>query len=223
MLAGMDLPDEEPPFAPWRLRRIDDVLSEVVPRRPALLAVDGRGGSGKSTVAGRIVDRVPGATVVHTDDIAWYHHMFDWSALITDGLLAPVRRGEAVAFRPPEWDARPRPGAVTVPAGCPLVVVEGVGIGRRDLASWFDAMLWVQTDRTLAWSRLLARDGAAHEPFMREWEAAERPFLAADRPWERADVVVAGAPEVAYDPAAELVVAELVVAELVVADRPSRE
>ena len=212
MLSCMDLPDEEPLFAPWRPRRIDDVLAEIAPHRPALLAVDGRGGSGKSTVAGRIVDRVPGAVVVHTDDIAWYHDMFDWSVLITDGILAPVRRGQAVAFRPPEWDARGRPGAVTVPAGCPLLVVEGVGIGRRDLASWFDGLVWVQTDRALAWSRLLARDGAEHEPFMHEWEAAERPFLAAERPWERADVVVAGAPEVAYDP----------VAELVVADRPSR-
>ena len=208
----MDLPDEEPPFAPWRPRRIDDVLDGMSLPRPALLAVDGRGGSGKSTVAGRIGDRVPGAVVVHTDDIAWYHHMFDWSALITAGVLAPVRRGEAVAFRPPEWDARERPGAVVVPAGCPLLVVEGVGIGRHDLAPWFDGLVWVQTDRAAAWSRMLTRDGAAHEPFMREWEAAERPFLAADRPWERADVVVAGAPEVAYDPAAELVVA----------DRPAR-
>ena len=208
----MDLPDEEPPFAPWRPRRIDDVLGEIAPHRPALLAVDGRGGSGKSTVAGRIADRVPGAVVVHTDDIAWHFSMFDWSALITEGLLAPVRRGESVAFRPPPWDERDRPGAITVPAGCPLLVVEGSGIGRRDLASWFDGLVWVQTDRALAWSRCLARDGAEHEPFMHEWEAVERPFLAAERPWERADVVVAGAPEPAYDP----------VAELVVADRPPR-
>jgi hypothetical protein len=73
--------------------------------------------------------------------------MFDWSALIVEGVLAPIRRGEAVAFRPPPWDARRRPGAVTVPAGCPLVLVEGVGIGRRDLAGYFDALVWMQADR----------------------------------------------------------------------------
>ena len=78
--------------------------------------------------------RVPGAAVVHTDDIAWYHAMFDWSSLITEGVLAPLRRGAGIEFRPPEWVERWRPGAVTVPAGCPLVVVDGVGIGRRDLA-----------------------------------------------------------------------------------------
>jgi hypothetical protein len=37
--------------------------------------------------------------------------------------------------------------------------------------------------------------------------AEERPFLAADRPWERAGLVVAGTPGLPHDPATELVVA----------------
>jgi hypothetical protein len=88
ILPGVEMLDGEPRFGPWRVRRIDDVLGAVVPRRPALVAVDGRSGSGKTTAAQRLVGRVPGATVVHTDDIAWYHAMFDWSALIADGVLA---------------------------------------------------------------------------------------------------------------------------------------
>jgi hypothetical protein len=213
--SSVDLPDGEPWFGPWTVRRIDGLLHEILgapgPRSaPLLVAVDGRSGGGKTTVTGQIVGRVPGAAVVHTDDIAWYHAMFDWSALMIDGVLAPLRRGEAIAYRPPPWDARARPGAVTVPAGCPLVVVEGVGIGRRDLAGFFDALVWVQTDRAVAWSRGLARDGgsAEQEAFWHEWEAEERPFLAAERPWERADVVVDGAPDVPHDPATELVVAD---------------
>jgi hypothetical protein len=216
MLRQVQLPDGEPRFGPWQVRRVDEVLRGLLgssggaAARPSLLAVDGRSGSGKTTVARRILDRVPGAAVVHTDDIAWYHAMFDWSALITEGVLAPLRRGAAVAFRPPPWDARGRPGEVTVPAGCALVVVEGVGIGRRDLAPFFDGLLWVQTDRAVAWARGLARDGggAAQEAFWREWEAAERPFLAAERPWERADVVVDGAPRLPHDPVTELLVAQ---------------
>jgi hypothetical protein len=206
------LPDGEPRFGPWQVRRIDAVLRDVLgdcPSGPALLAVDGRSGSGKTTVAERVAARVPGAAVVHTDDVAWYHAMFDWAALIADGVLAPLRRGEAVSFRPPPWDARGRPGAVTVPAGCTLVVVEGVGIGRRDLARFFDALVWVQADRALARVRGVARDGGGpeQETFWDEWEAEEQPFLAREQPWERADVVVDGTPELPYDPARELVVA----------------
>jgi hypothetical protein len=112
-----------------------------------------------------------------------------------------------VSFRTPAAVARGRTSAVTVPAGCPLVVVEGVGIGRRDLAAHLDGLVWVQTDRAVAWARGLARDGADREAFWREWEAAERPFLAAERPWERADVVVDGAAVLPHDAATELVVA----------------
>jgi hypothetical protein len=161
MLRFVQSPDGEPRFGPWAVRPVVEVLHDVpdvadlVAARsaPLLLAVDGRCGSGKTTVTRRILDAVPGAAVVHTDDVAWYHAMFDWSALITDGVLAPLRRGAAVTFRPPPWDARARPGAVTVPAGCPLVVVDGVGIGRRDLAPFFDGLVRVQTDRALAWAR----------------------------------------------------------------------
>ena len=38
--------------------------------------------------------------------------------------------------------------------------------------------------------------------------AEELPFLAADRPWERARLVVAGTPPLGHDPRTELVVAD---------------
>jgi len=35
----------------------------------------------------------------------------------------------------------------------------------------------------------------------------EIPFLAADRPWERATIIVAGTPDVPHDPTREVVIA----------------
>jgi uridine kinase len=175
--------------------------------RPHILAVDGRSGGGKTTAANRLAAVVPGATVLHTDDVAWYHAFFDWADLMRDGILAPLRRGEPVAYRPPAWDERGREGAITVPAGCTLVIVEGVGIGRRELSEYVDALLWVQTDEDEARRRGLARDGADSAAFWAEWQAAEDPFQAEQRPWERAGVVVSGAPELPHDPLRELVVA----------------
>jgi hypothetical protein len=37
--------------------------------------------------------------------------------------------------------------------------------------------------------------------------AEEEPFLADQRPWERADLIVAGTPPISFDPATQLVVA----------------
>lgn len=185
----MLLPDGEPAFGPLASCTVDEVLDAL--GRPRLLAVDGRSGSGKTTLAELVAAAVPGSAVVHTDDVAWYHDFFDWAELMADGVLRPLREGRPVDFRPPAWDARAREGAITVLAGAPLVIVEGVGIGRRELADLFDALVWVQTDRALATERGIARD---RDPvFWAEWEARERPFLAADRPWDRADLVVSGA------------------------------
>jgi hypothetical protein len=123
-----------------------------------------------------------------------------------NGVLEPVRRGEDVAYRPPGWVERGRPGAVHVPVGCHAVVMEGVGAGRRELADLVDALVWMQSDRAEARRRGIARDGG-DVAFWDRWEAEEVPFLDEHRPWERADVVVAGSPVLDHDPDHEVVVA----------------
>jgi hypothetical protein len=185
----VELPDGEPDCGPWCPIALTDLYPTL--GRPRVLAVDGRSGSGKSTLVARLLATVPGAAVVHTDDVAWYHDFFDWADLLVDGVLVPWRAGRDVAYRPPAWDVRGRAGAITVSAEAPLLVVEGVGAGRRAFGSYVDTVIWVQTDRAVAARRGLERDDG-DVAFWDEWEARERPFLAADRPWERADLVVSG-------------------------------
>ena len=201
----MRLYDGEPVAGPWRAVSVAQVLDLL--GRPRILAVDGRSGGGKTIVADRLAAAVPGAAVVRTDDVAWYHAFFDWADLLRDGVLEPVRRGAPVDYRPPEWDRRGREGAIVVPGGVPLVIVEGVGAGRGELAEYFDALVWVQADAVEARRRGLERDGPDSADFWAEWQAAEDPFQAAQRPWERADLIVNGTPGVAHDPRTELVVA----------------
>ena len=141
----MDLPDGEPDCGPWRAVAVTELYAAL--GRPRVLAVDGRSGSGKSTLVARLAATVPGTAVVHTDDVAWHHDFFDWADLLLDGVLVPWRAGRDVAYRPPPWDARGRGGAITVLAAAPLLVVEGVGAGRRAFAPHLDALIWVQTDR----------------------------------------------------------------------------
>jgi hypothetical protein len=79
------------------------VPGRVVSGRPVILAIDGRSNSGKTTLAVRIQRAVPGAAVVHTDDIAWEHSRFGWDDLLVDGVLVPVHQGQPVSYRPPGW------------------------------------------------------------------------------------------------------------------------
>jgi len=215
----MRLAPEEPEAGPWRVKLLAEVVGSLTQRRPAglvsggpmVLAVDGRSSSGKTTLAARIADAVAGSAVVHTDDIAWWHSRFGWADLLIDGILAPVHWGEAVAYRPPRWDDRGRDGFITVPAGCPLLIVEGVGAGRRAVAHLIDSLVWVQSDEGEANRRSLDRVGKPGESptvqHLRDWMAEEISFIVEERPWERADIVVSGTPELACDLVAEIVVA----------------
>jgi hypothetical protein len=200
----------EPTFGPWRVEPIDLVLARIQPGATTpIVAVDGRSAGGKTTCAVRLAATAPGASVVHTDDVAWHQAFFDWASLLRDGVLDPVRAGRAVAYRPPAWESRGRGGTIEVSADCPLLVIEGVGVSRLELAGYFDLRLWVQSDRVDAHRRGIERDGGSSaEAFWDEWQAEEMPFLAADRPWERADLVVAGSPDLPYDPSTELVVTD---------------
>jgi hypothetical protein len=196
-------------------------LGPIGSGRPVVLAVDGRSNNGKTTLAARICAVVPGAAVVHTDNIAWKHSRFGWADLLIAGILLPVHQGRAVSFRPPRWAEHGRPGSIEVPAGCPLLVVEGDGAGRREVAHLIDALIWVQSDEREAERRDRARrahpdaidianipaDGPPADVRRREWMAEEIPFNTAQRTWERADIVVCGTPEIRCDPITEIVVA----------------
>lgn len=210
---------EEPAAGPWRAERVAVVAADLVrlgrargaEDRPVVLAIDGRSSGGKTTLAGRLGAAVADSAVVHTDDIAWAYSVFGWAELLISGVLIPAREGRAVSYRPPEWEKRHRPGAIEVAAGCPLLIIEGVGAARRECAGLIDAAIWVQSDERETERRNLARvggpDGMPTEQDHRQWMAEEVPFQAGQRAWERADLFACGTPRIPFDPAAELVIA----------------
>jgi hypothetical protein len=206
----MRLRTDEPSGAPWQAVPLGSVVDALLRRRarPVMVAVDGRSASGKTTLSGRIASQVPNSAVVHTDDVAWSHAIVDWADLLRDGVLRPARRGAAITYRPPAWEAKGRTGSIDVAAGVDLLVVEGVGVARAELAPLFDVVVWVQSDEDEI-DRRNARRIAAGEisgSLFDAWMAEEVPFLAAERPWERADLVTAGTSSVAHDTAREVVV-----------------
>jgi hypothetical protein len=200
-------PPEEPEFGPWRATAVATVLDSLLrtERPPAIVAVDGRSAGGKTTTTEVLRAAAAGrgltVAVVHTDDIAWHHSFFDWADLLVEGVLEPLRRGEDVSYTPPGWISHGRTGSLDVPAG-DLVLVEGVGAGRREVAEHLDAIVWVASDLDEAMRRGLDRDVASGvnggreqaTAFWHEWMAAELPFQADQRTWERATVVLAGTP-----------------------------
>ena len=177
------------------------------PGRPRIVAVDGRGGSGKTTLAERLRAAVPGAHVVHTDDVAWHAPRASagssrwrracWSR---SGAASRSRTGRRAGSR------TAGPGQIEIGAGTPLVVVEGVGAARRALArtSSTRASGSSPTSSRPSAGAWCATAATRRSRQWHEWMAEELPFLAADRPWERVTAIVAGTEALAHDLAAEV-------------------
>ena len=166
------------------------------------MAVDGRGGAGKSTLAQLLLPHLAPAAVVHTDDVAWHEPFFGWGHLLAHDILEPLHQGLAVSFRPPAWPAHGRQGTIEIPAGLRAVIIEGTGADQRRFAEQIDRRIWVQADHQLAEERGIVRD-VAHgtngdagqsRRFWHEWMAHELPYFVQERPWSRADLIVAGTP-----------------------------
>ena len=209
----MLLRPEEPGADQWRAFLIAELLDILLPERQAgqraVVAIDGRSSSGKTTLAYRMAGVTQRAAVVHTDDVAWWHSRFDWADLLLDGIIEPFQAGQQVVFRPPAWKERGREGAINVHPESSVLIVEGVGCSRIEVARWLDASVWVQADERVLDKRNAARiaSGETTSAGVAGWMSEEWPFLAADRPWERATKIVAGTPEVRNDEVVEVLVA----------------
>lgn len=171
-------------------------LRTVAPRagETRVVAVDGRSGAGKTTLARRLAEQL-GATLVQLEDLydGWDGLEAGIAVAATD-VLAPLAAGRAGAYRRYDWHAGRYAEQHPVPAGG-TVVLEGVGAAAAAIAPFAAATIWVEAPREVRRQRALGRseDGDAYVGHWDGWARQERIYLDRDRPDERADLVVDGA------------------------------
>ncbi|WP_431041189.1 uridine kinase family protein [Streptomyces sp. P1-3] len=159
-----------------------------------LVAVDGHAGSGKSTFAARLAAELGGAPVVHTDDLATHDELFAWTDRLRVQILQPLARGTTARYAPYDWVGRrfaDRPRALP-PA--PVVLIEGVGSGRRAVRPYLARLLWMDVPDRTAWSRGQLRDGPGLSAFWDDWRPAERAHFVSDPSRPFADTLVRRGP-----------------------------
>ncbi|GGX92895.1 hypothetical protein GCM10010358_53520 [Streptomyces minutiscleroticus] len=154
-----------------------------------LVAVDGHAGSGKSTFAARLARALGGAPVLHLDDIATHDELFAWTARLAEEVVEPLRAGRTARYRPYDWHARALGPARELPPA-PVVLVEGVGAGRRALRPRLARLLWMEMPSGTAWARGRRRDGSEQSAFWDGWVRAERRHFAGDPSRPFADLLV---------------------------------
>lgn len=173
-----------PPVHPLPGTAIHDLASRLRRLPPScgpvrLIGVDGHAGSGKSTFAGKLADTLGGAPVLHLDDIASHDELFGWTGRLLSEVIAPLGRGETAHYAPYDWHAR-RFGPPRALPPAPVILLEGVGAGRRALRPHLARLLWMDLPREESWTRGRSRDGAEQREFWEGWVVAEQRHFAED-------------------------------------------
>jgi uridine kinase len=174
------------------VERIAAAVQDAPPRcgRTKVVAIDGRSGAGKSTVARGLGTRL-------TAPVLQMEGLYDgWDGLergvarLAADVLAPLARGEAAHV--PQWDWHAGAWGVPrrLPARPPVLVVEGVGAGAAAIAPYASVVVWVEAPDATRRERAIARDGETYEPFWATWAQQERALLARDDIRARADLVI---------------------------------
>jgi uridine kinase len=191
------------------LRRYADLAAEIASIAPTppgrrLVAVDGCGGSGKSTFAQRLTEELSRADIdavtVPVDD--FYRPagsegpepegLFDLARLKRE-VIGPYLAGEQVSYWPFDWEAgtiQRDARRVDAPS---VLVVEGVFVTSPLLGERHSFGVWVAAPRALRLARGVQRDGEAWRKTWTEvWMPREDEYFNRTRPDLRVDLVVDG-------------------------------
>jgi len=164
-----------------------------------VLAIDGHGGSGKSTVAAAVA-AATGAALVHTDDFFRpedaahgeqrpLDSYYDWRRLRAQA-LGPLRARRGASFRRFDWDRGSGLDGVVSVEPAELIVVEGVFSASPELADQVDRTVFVDTPEPERLCRLRGR--VSPEEWDDEWLRAEQAYFRLIRPPSSFDLVVPG-------------------------------
>ena len=166
--------------------KIRELLSQ---KQLVLLAIDGYGGSGKTTLARAIQLNFPGSAIITLDDFATDTTSGADRNRFISHVLMPLSEGKDARYQRFNWREKILADWITVePKG--LIIIEGVSVLGEDFNSYYDLRVWIDCPFDIASQRMKERDKNMHNPtYFNVWEKEDAEYGKTE-PWKRADLIV---------------------------------
>jgi uridine kinase len=173
------------------------IASQSPAREPVLVAVEGFGGSGKSTFADKLKSLLGNAYVVNIDDFIVKEHLAERSwdkgtfdrARLEKQVLVPATTGHDIAYQQLIWSTNTLSDLVPVPP-VSFLIVEGISTYHPDIAHYYDFKIWVDTPIKIAKERGHAREtNNENAAFWDLWAANDLAYQQKYHPEQAADFV----------------------------------
>ena len=199
------------------LTHLAENIQTAVTARPALIAIDGVDAAGKTTLSADLAAVLEGrgeavvcvsvdgfhnpaatryARIDEDPAVSYYEDSFDYDALRRH-VLEPLRGPSPRLITPALFD-HTRDASVTaapVPVENAIVLVDGIFMGRHELAGAWDYWIYLRVDAEVARARGVARDQvlygeATEERYRSRFEGGQALYHDAVDPIANADVVI---------------------------------
>lgn len=181
---------------------IVDIVSEIKQNtkqyKPILIAIEGFGGSGKTTFAEKLRDALCNAYVVSVDDFtikeklaeqSWDNGIFDRDRLERQ-VLIPATSDQNISYQKLIWGTNTLSDPVVVPT-VDYLIVEGISSFHPDIAKYYDYKIWIDVPIEIAKQRGKLKDAGNENA--NNWDLWVKNDLAYQQkyhPEQQADLVI---------------------------------
>lgn len=158
-----------------------------------LIAIDGRAGAGKTTLANELflsLSLVRTVSVIHTDEIyaGWELALGESLTETLFQLLNDLSNEKTHQLPIYDWRTKAFESHRLIPP-CDLIIIEGVGSAQAVVRAYAMATIWLDIDSPHGLERVLERDGPSIEREMHQWQIDEDRLFLRDQTRESADFI----------------------------------
>ncbi len=156
-----------------------------------IIAIDGPGGAGKSSLAEQLSQKLGSTPIVHTDDFASWDNPLNWWPRLIAQVLEPLYHNDIARYQRYDWGTQ-RMAEWHEIQPSEYLLLEGVSSSREAFRPYIALSIWIETPRQERLRRGLERDGETSLTQWEEWMASEDEYIEREHPEQNTDLVIDG-------------------------------